>query len=255
MLTLTNHPAATYHYIMETTLSPLYELIPVTLEDKAVALERKRFGKENRESDESTAQADESARTSIERSSPKAQSEKPELTEHEGPIVETQGRSVEQPVPEAQRPPPQNASITKGAANARKILGRLNKTVAARLATAPSHVHLDGASSKSRKMELADELGSSLAGYPDELTRLTPRERDAELSTAYQDPITREPAPIVWIPQDAAGISEEKIKEVKKYGRYLQYSNSGAYLSERNKCEITQPAPDSRPDWFLDWNL
>ena len=228
----------------------------MTLEDKAVALERKRFGKENRESDESTAQADESARTSIERSSPKTQSEKPELTEHEDPAVEPKDHAVEQPVPEAQRPPPQNASITKGAANARKIFGRLNKTVAARLADAPSHVnHLDGASGKSRKMELADELGTSLADYPDELTRLTPRERDAELSTAYQDPITREPAPIIWIPQDAAGISEEKIKDVKKYGRYLQYSNLGAYLGEKNKCEITQPAPDSRPDWFLDWNL
>lgn len=221
-----------------------------------MAMEKKRFGGQNRESDESDGQAEESARSSIEPSRSVEQTEKSGPTQLDGSNIDPKDHSTKQAMPEAQRPPPQNSSVSKGAANARKIFGRLNKTVAARLADAPSHVgHLEGESRKSRRMELADELGSSLAGYPDELTRLTHRERDAELSTAYQDPVTREPAPIIWIPQDVAGVSDEKIKEVKKYGSYLQYSNSGAYLTKTNKCEITQPAPDSRPDWLLDWNL
>lgn len=32
-------------------------------------------------------------------------------------------------------------------------------------------------------------------------------------------------------------------------------SNAGAYLTPKNKCEITQPAPDTKPDWLLDWML
>ena len=92
-------------------------------------------------------------------------------------------------------------------------------------------------------------------GYPDELTDLSPDEREAELKAAFQDPVTREPAPVIWIPQDPAGISEDAIKQASKYGDYLQYSNSGAYLTTKNKCEITQPAPDVRPDWLLEWVL
>ena len=38
---------AIFHYVLESTMSPLYELIPVTLEDKAVDAERKRFGTED----------------------------------------------------------------------------------------------------------------------------------------------------------------------------------------------------------------
>lgn len=66
---------------------------------------------------------------------------------------------------------------------------------------------------------------------------------------------TREPAPVIWIPQDPAGISEEMIKRASRYGRYVQYSNAGAYLTKQNKCEITRPAPDVRTDWLLDWVL
>lgn len=235
-------------------MSPLYELIPVSLEDRAVAAEKKRFGDHDGTNEEQEEQFDGSPRASVEDTRPSSDNEKRQLTTHEQPGVEPDPQGGEpRPVPELKRPPPQNNSNSKAAANARKAFGRLNKTVAARLASNPTHGQHDG--SKSRKMELADELGSSLAGYPDELARLTPSERRAELSTAYQDPVTREPAPVIWIPQDAAGVSEEKIREARKYGRYLQYSNAGAYLAKNNKCEITQPAPDARPDWFLDWSL
>ena len=236
-------------------MSPLYELIPVSLEDRAVAAEKRRFGNQDGvNEEEEEEQMEESVRESVEQPGPDSTSEKRESATHEQ-MEEEPGalRSEPHPVPELKQVPPQSTSGAKAAANARKTFGRLNKTVAARLANNPTHAELH--EGKSRKMELADELGSSLAGYPDELTRLNRREREAELSTAYQDPVTREPAPVIWIPQDPAGVSEEKMREARKYGRYLQYSNSGAYLSKDNKCEITQPAPDARPDWFLDWSL
>ena len=239
-------------------MSPLYELIPVTLEDRAVAAEKRRFGENDGANEEDEEPVEESAPGSVEQSRPVSTSEKRDYATHEHSEVEPSAPTGEQqtlPVPEQKRLPPQSASVSKAAANARKTFDRLNKTVEARLASNPSHAEHHEGRGRSRKMELADELGSSLAGYPDELPRLTPREREAELSTAYQDPVTREPAPVIWIPQDPAGVSEEKIKEAKKYGRYLQYSNSGAYLAKNNKCEITQPAPDARPDWFLDWSL
>jgi len=76
---------------------------------------------------------------------------------------------------------------------------------------------------RSRRREVADQLAAAIAGYPDELTDLSPEEREAQLKAAFQDPVTREPAPVIWIPQDPAGISEDALKQAKKYGRYLQY--------------------------------
>ena len=132
-------------------------------------------------------------------------------------------------------------------------LSKLKKETAAKVADIQAH--LPEPIDKSRRREVADQLAAAIAGYPDELTDLSPEERGAQLKAAFQDPVTREPAPVIWIPQDPAGISEDTTKQAKKYGRYLQYSNAGAFLTPRNKCEITQPAPDTRPDWLLDWML
>ena len=98
-------------------------------------------------------------------------------------------------------------------------------------------------------------MAAALGRFPDELEDLSPAEREVELKAAYQDPATREPTPIIWIPQDPAGISDDALKQAEKYGSWLQYSNAGAYLTSKNKCEATQPAPDVKPDWLLDWYL
>ena len=246
---------AAYHYILESALSPLYELVPVTLEDKAVEKEKKRFGAEVREMVNDDEAGGRSTSNSIERSGPGSDSEqeKSEPARHEGPTIE-QHDGIGDLLHTTSRSSSDSTPLAKAAANARRTFQRLNNTVAARVAVDQSH-HGPRRTGASRKLEVQDQLGETIADYPDELPRLTPRERDAELSTAYQDPVTREPAPVIWIPQDEAGVSEEKIKEARKYGRYLQYNNSGAYLTKTNKCEITQPAPDSRPDWMLDWSL
>jgi len=141
------------------------------------------------------------------------------------------------------------------AAHARKTFSQLSKRIDAKLAgnriAASRHV----GSSSSRKLNAADQLGAAISRYPDELLDLTPEQRHAELRAAYQDPVTREPQPIIWLPEDPAGGSEDSIERSKKYGRVLQYSNAGAYLTKEGKCEITQPAPDVRSDWLLDWVL
>ncbi|KAL8959514.1 MAG: hypothetical protein Q9183_005618 [Haloplaca sp. 2 TL-2023] len=137
--------------------------------------------------------------------------------------------------------------------NARKALMRLKNETSAKIMD--MQIHLPESAGVNRRREVGDQMAAAIAGYPDELTDLTPDERVAQLKAAFQDPVTRESAPVIWIPQDAAGISENAVAQSKKYGRFLQYSNDGAYLTARNKCEVTQPAPDTRPDWLLDWVL
>ena len=224
---------AVFHFVMEQHLQPLYEFLPVTLEDSAVDAERKRF----------------------------LQSTDGDFSRREG------GSEDDLPAEIASRGLDGNADRPAGrrfiraqaktmsatAAQARTVLSRLKLDTAAKIKDLQTHIPepID----RSRRQEVADQLAAAIAGYPDELTDLSPEERNAELKAAFQDPITREPMPTVWIPQDPAGISGHAIEQASKYGRYLQYSNAGAYLTTINKCEVTQPAPDVRPDWLLDWVL
>ncbi|KAL8795394.1 MAG: hypothetical protein Q9195_002135 [Heterodermia aff. obscurata] len=217
---------AVFHFVMEQHLRPLYEFLPVTLEDSAVDAERRLFltDDKNKFSSEETPRTGDG--TDIEMES----------------IAKTDGGLSSRP---------KSMSVT--ADHARQALIKLRKETAARVANIQAH--LPEPIDRSRRREVADQLAAAIAGFPDELTDLSPEDREVQLKAAFQDPVTREPAPVIWIPQDPAGVSEDAIKQAKRYGRYLQYSNAGAYLTTQNKCEVTQPAPDTRPDWLLDWVL
>ena len=202
---------AIFHFVMEQHLRPLYEFLPVTLEDKAVDAEQRLSLLQNDDVDERLG------------------SEKP------------------------LKPVATSLENVNTAANARINLSRLKGQVTAKI----SHIqaHLPEPINISRRRQVADQLAAAIASYPDELIDLDPEEREAELKAAFQDPVTREPPPVIWLPQDEAGCSEDAIRQVKKYGSLLQYSNAGAFLTKSGKCEVTQPAPDVRADWLLEWML
>lgn len=223
---------ATFHFVMEQHLRPLYEFLPVTVEDAAVDAERRLII------------VDDEVRSS------------PEQEGDNSNDVEVSESSLTKTTERGDGGLPSRAqmkSMSMTARNARQALSRLKKETSARVTDL--QVHLPEPRGISRRREVGDQLSAAIAGYPDELTDLSPDARAAQLKAAFQDPVTRESAPVIWIPQDPAGISEDAIKQSKKYGRYLQYSNSGAYLTAGNKCEVIQPAPDTRPDWLLEWVL
>ena len=209
-----------FHIVMESHLRPLYEFLPVSLEDSAVEAEQRLalLHESNAASPTTPAQDPESS-DSKRSSTPKSETM---------PDVAT-------------------------AANARSTLSRLKTQTTARISKLQAR--LPESIDKSRRRQLADQIAASIAGYPDELSDLTAEQREAELKAAFQDPVTREPAPVIWLPQDEAGCSDDAIKQAQGYGRLLQYSNAGAYLTRTGKCEVVQPAPDVRADWLLDWVL
>ncbi|KAK3648733.1 hypothetical protein LTR56_001006 [Elasticomyces elasticus] len=245
---------AAYHYILEHALCPLYELLPVTLEDKAADAEKELLMPTSRPGSrgEETYELQDSSPTTAE----------PEPGSPES-RVRLRPRSTEKPevaggFNDNEKPSPRG--LANVAADARKTMNSLHHRIEMRLAAAERQSSnlphwRPGSGRRSRKIEVADQLGEAIAGFPDELLDLSPSEREAELRAAYQDPVTREPQPVVWIPQDTAGLSEHMVRSSEKYGRWLQYSTAGAYLTEKGKCEVTQPAPDVRSDWLLDWVL
>ncbi|KAI4283333.1 MAG: hypothetical protein L6R38_002248 [Xanthoria sp. 2 TBL-2021] len=223
---------AAFHFVMEQHLRPLYEFLPVTIEDTAADAEQRLLSVIR---DDGRVSRDEESGNDI----------NDDDVDSETALGNTMDGASED------RAQTKNMSTT--ARNARKALLGLGKDTAARIKD--FQVHLPAQPDISRRREVADQLSAAIAGYPDELTDLTPDERAAQLKAAFQDPVTRESAPVIWVPQDKAGISEDVLKQAAKYGRFLQYSNAGAFLADNNKVEVTQPAPDTRPDWLLDWVL
>ncbi|KAL8684387.1 MAG: hypothetical protein Q9224_006386 [Gallowayella concinna] len=220
---------AAFHFVMEQHLRPLYEFLPVTVEDSAVDAERRLLISPN---DLEVSQERESS------------------SNNDATVSETSPAAT---LDQDSKSRPQVQSMSLTARNARKALSRLKKDTTTRITH--TQLHLLESPNISRRREVGDQLSAAIAGYPDELTDLTPDERAAQLKAAFQDPVTRETAPVIWIPQDPAGISRDALKQSEKYGRNLQYSNAGAFLTAKNKVEVTQPAPDTRPDWLLDWVL
>ena len=238
---------ASFHYILEQKLRPLYELLPVTLEDSAAEAEQKLHpltSKENPGADRDTGyhESGSSEESNPQLSTDQQRGDSDEISSDAKNQTEGRSSGVQK-----ERNP-------ETAANARMTQSRLKQRIAAKLAIDERRT-TSRSKNISRRREVADQLGAAIAEYPDELADLSIQERDAELQVAYQDPLIREPAPVIWIPQDSTGISEDMIKQASKYGKYLQYSNAGAYLTKGNKCEITQPAPDVRADWLLEWAL
>lgn len=231
---------AGYHFVLENTMAPLHDLLPVTLEDKAADRERRLF------MTQTEAEAEE------EQEEEEVDLEQSNQPPHSDGIITPQ-RTPSQPSEPLALP---KKPIVSTAANARRALLRIHARIESRLET-PTHSTPGGAGGHtSRKMAIANDLGAAIARFPDKLLDLTPLERAAEVRAAYQDPVTREPAPVVWIPQDTCGCSEAVVNRVReRWGGLLGYSNSGAFLTQKGKCEVVQPAPDVRGDWLLDWVL
>lgn len=235
---------AVIHYVMESYLAPLYDLLPVSLEDEAAEAERRRFLLSNDTEPAASSTSDEK------RSS--GDMPKPSISPHATHTSAVDGTTHDVPTSATStsvQPLPTRPTN-------RKTMIRLRNNIAARLTANESHA-LQLQSDLPHRLALATQLGTAIADYPDELSDLTPEEQLAEHKVAYQDPVTREPAPVIWIPKDDAGCSEDVVKRVggMGYGRWVQYSDSGARLTRKGKCEITRPAPDVRVDWLLDWYL
>ena len=225
---------AAFQYIMEDHLRSLYEFLPVALEDSAVEAERGLF----------LTDVDSEGLPDPEDQSSSDKPQKGSLGTLDG-----QSRRLSRNFGSQS----QNKIVSATAARARMTLTRIKEDTVAKVNEIQAHIPMSRG--RSRRQEVAEQMAAALGSYPDELTDLSPAQRAIELRAAFQDPVTRESAPIVWIPQDAAALSQEMVKCSTKYGRHLQYSNVGAYLTSKNKCEVTQPAPDVRPDWLLDWVL
>jgi len=82
------------------------------------------------------------------------------------------------------------------------------------------------------------------AGIADELEDLTPDERDLLVRYAFQHSALRARRPIIWIPKDTLGVSDDEIKRGTAVSQYLEMSNEGTGLDGKGRATFERSPPD-----------
>ena len=96
------------------------------------------------------------------------------------------------------------------------------------------------AQQKARK-QLSEALYGSIN---DELEDLTPEQRDALVQRAFQHSALRARRPVIWIPRDELGVSDDEIKRMAALSSYLWVSNVRQGLDAKGRCVYSGAPPD-----------
>ena len=92
------------------------------------------------------------------------------------------------------------------------------------------------------RTQLSDAL---FGGVNDELEDLTPDQRDALVQRAFQHSALRARRPVIWIPRDDLGVSDDELKRMAALShKYLWVSNVRQGLDAKGRCVYSGTPPD-----------
>jgi hypothetical protein len=78
----------------------------------------------------------------------------------------------------------------------------------------------------------------------DEIEDLTPEERDHLVGRAFQHPAIRAKRPVIWMPRDALGVSDDEIERTKRFSNKIWISNAYAGLDKKGRVVYGKSPPD-----------
>lgn len=94
---------------------------------------------------------------------------------------------------------------------------------------------------RAARSQLADAL---FAGVNDELEDLTPEERDKLVQRAFQHSALRARRPVIWIPRDELGVSDDEVHRMGNFSGNLWVSNVRQGLDSKGRCVYSGAPPD-----------
>lgn len=94
---------------------------------------------------------------------------------------------------------------------------------------------------RAARTQLADAL---FAGVNDELEDLTPEERDKLVQRAFQHSALRARRPVIWLPRDELGVSDDEVHRMGKFSSHLWVSNVRQGLDSKGRCVYSGAPPD-----------
>ena len=247
---------AIYQWLLNMAFAPLFRYLPITLEDEAVdrddafaRAQEKRWHME-----EAEQEGEESNDAPKRRERPLAnesqQGENIELQHLDGACDHgtLDPRKLSHLVPEAAGTPvPMKASWADRSRN------KTPKSPAT-----PGHnVHVASPRSHHHKQPRpqttdleargsgTNAIGEALfSGINDEIEDLTPDERDRLVQRAFQHEALRARRPVVWIPRDDLGVSDDEIRRTQEFSKNIWISNEHTGLDAKGRVVYRRSPPD-----------
>jgi hypothetical protein len=91
----------------------------------------------------------------------------------------------------------------------------------------------------------ANKMGQALfAGIHDELEDLTPDERDQLVQRAFQHEALRAKRPVIWIPRDDIGVSNDEVYRTQRFSKHIWISNEYQALDGKCRAIFSRSPPD-----------
>ncbi|KAK4193735.1 hypothetical protein QBC35DRAFT_4522 [Podospora australis] len=221
---------AIYQYVLNISFGPLLRFLPITFEDEAVlrdeAFQRaqeRRFGLLP-EDDEATA---------LNGAGAGGNDIELEKLDHKRRHTRTNsvlGRTAKG-IAHA------GGWAVKGGKQIRRATGKTNEAIR----TAADYRK----AKRNRDLEAQRAMGDALyGGYCDAVEDLTPEERDALVRKAFQHSALRARRPVIWIPGDDLGVSDDEIRRTNEFSEYISITNQGAALDSKVRIVYGLNPPD-----------
>ncbi|KAF7194369.1 hypothetical protein HII31_04402 [Pseudocercospora fuligena] len=254
-----------FQWLTNMSFKPLFQYLPITLEDEAVIR------------DEQFAKAQESKFAPLNESGNDERDVQDMLEDREQAEENADRAAIDEEKrvigqrrshtpgsthsPDAQRTPGSAHSARRGShwakkSEAKPAWGTELWKKAAPEAVARLRYLADGKPMNEKKTdaEAQHTVGDVLfSGYADELEDLTPDERDLLVRYAFQHSALRARRPVVWIPRDQLGVSDDEIKRAKKMSTVaidgsdrtnIWMSNEGTALDGKGRVVFRRSPPD-----------
>ncbi|KAK0735715.1 hypothetical protein B0T21DRAFT_412317 [Apiosordaria backusii] len=218
---------ALYQYILNASFGPLFRYLPITFEDEAVL-------------------RDEAFRRAQERRLG-LYNDDDEATHLNG--ANGTGEDIElEKIGQHKRSHSRTGSVMSKMSHAGQWAARGGKQI--RRATGKTNDALRTAADyrkqkRQKDLEAQRAMGDALyGGYCDAVEDLTAEERDALVRKAFQHSALRARRPIVWIPRDDLGVSDDEIGRTNEFSRYISITNEGTALDSEVRVVYGKNPPD-----------
>lgn len=244
-----------YQWLLNQAFGPLLRYLPITLEDEAVVRDEE-FGRaqekkwklddEEQETDDINDAPKHQERLSVDenRAAESIEMQKIEPPNERGRL---NSRHLGYLVPEAvgKLVPVKASSWADRSQKKTPYSPKENGQVLSPRQHHRQHHHVLKSSDVEAQRNGTNAIGEALfAGINDEIEDLTPDERDKLVRRAFQHEALRARRPVIWIPRDDLGVSDDEIHRTQKLSKYIWISNKFTGVDSNGRVVYRRSPPD-----------
>lgn len=239
-----------YQWLLNEAFNPLVRYLPITLEDDAIRrdeefsrAQRARLGldkeEEEEEEEEKPQEEGDTTECAVDDSIDSSNIELKNLEHKAGQEESSQASNNRLTTPKL-RP-----RKTSWASRSSKKRSKYYNTNASSSLSSVQRIRDNMAlDAESGNLTSGRQARALFAGVQDELEDLTPDERDRLVQRAFQHEALRAKRPVVWIPRDDLGVSDDEVYRTQKFSKHIWISNEYQALDGKCRTIFSRSPPD-----------